>query len=296
MSGHKRALSLILIGVLLVLCLVEGGWTLIPRLFDLAHVGLQDACREGPVWARWASGGFALLLALEILWWIRSRNHRPRWARAILGVTALTMLLTAVPAFMCLGPSTTWYDPTSTPPCWRRMCPRLSTFSAVLGLLQSSADVDTKSIQLYEHDISHTVYWNFKSAHEGSGVAYFVGEDYLAALRMYPKGVTLGTTVRRFGDPDFFSARGGLGEMPWRSVLLVYLNQGILVSGYDVGHWNPQGGRERLDEKTPVFRVTYFDSGATQESLAFLLNRDELMNLKGLQPWQGFGLVPYLTD
>jgi hypothetical protein len=148
-------------------------------------------------------------------------------------------------------------------------------------------------MRFYDYDTFNTIDWHFSSKHQGTGVAYFV-EGRLLALGLYPRGVTLGGVVEKFGEPELFVARSGSADTRWRSVLLLYPEQGVLVSGYDVGHWNPQNGNERLEEGMPVNRIVYFKARTVDDLLIFpsVLSTD----MRAFQPWRGFGLVPYLTD
>jgi hypothetical protein len=156
-------------------------------------------------------------------------------------------------------------------------------------------DVNSRSVR-YDDTWIRTVGWCFASKHEGSGTAIFLQGDSLTAVRLRPEGITLGDTVQAFGEPALFAARGSLGEVRQRSVQFLYPEKGIMISANDFGHWAPQGGKERLEEIMPVSWLLFFDPPVFDD-------RDPFARLMGystdaplleyLQPWQGFGLVPF---
>jgi len=104
--------------------------------------------------------------------------------------------------------------------------------------------------------------------------------------------------VQRFGEPDLFRARGGGFEGGYKFVRLLYRSRGILVSGRDFGHWEPQNGKENLEESISASSILYFDTGAPKDQLAvpYLLGSEVLDDFASFQVWQGFGLVAYTTD
>ena len=287
-------LALILLGVLSVLCFVSGAW--LPCLTFLSHVvatGLDEACRRGGVWTRWVAGLLAIVLVAEIVLYARMRHCRRSWVAFTIGITAIATATMAIPAITCPGPSTVWWDSVPQLPCWSQLCPGQSTDDNVLTTLQARGDINPQSIRFYDYDTFNTIDWSFSSKHQGTGVAYFV-EGRLLAVGLRPRGVTLGGVVEKLGEPQLFVARSGGADTRWRSVQLLYSTQGILVSGYDEGHWNPKNGNERLEKGMPVNRIVYFESGAVDDLLMFPSILPA--GIQDFQPWRGFGLVPYLQD
>jgi hypothetical protein len=158
-------------------------------------------------------------------------------------------------------------------------------------------DVNSRSVR-YDDTWIRAVYWDFTSSHEGSGTAIFLQGDSLTAVRLRPEGITLGDTVQAFGEPALFAARGSFGEVRQRSVQLLYPEKGIMISANDFGHWDPRDGKERLEEIMPVSWLLYFDPPVFDErdSLAKMVGFPaDAWALENLQPWQGFGWVPFAT-
>lgn len=293
-SRKTILLVLMLLGALSVLCFLSGGW--LQCLTFISHVvaiGIDETCRRGGVWTRWAAGVLALVLVSEVALYARMRHRKPTWVLLAIGITTMATVTMAVSALTCLGPSTTWRDSESQLPCWSQICPGQTTYDEVVMILNARRDIDSQSIHFYDYNAFRTINWDFSSKHQGTGAAYFV-EDHVSAVQLYPRGVTLGEVVENLGEPELFAACSGSADTRWRSVLLLYPEQGVLVSGYDVGHWNPQNGNERLEEGMPVNRIAYFRAGAVNDLLVFpsILSTD----VRGFQPWRGFGLVPYLVD
>ncbi|MGB9620181.1 MAG: hypothetical protein ACPL7K_07200, partial [Armatimonadota bacterium] len=293
-SRKPILLVLTLLGALSVLCLLSGGW--LRCLTFLSHVvtiGIGEACRRGGAWTRTAASVLALVLVSEAVLYARMHCRRPTWMLLAMGITTVVTATMAILTLTCLGPSTTWRDTESQLPCWGHICPGQTTYDEVVTILNARPDIDSQSIRFYDYGAFRTITWNFSSKHQGTGTAYFV-EDHVSVVQLYPCGITLGEVVEALGEPELFVARSGSADTRWRSVLLLYPEQGVLVSGYDEGHWNPQNGNERLEEGMPVNRIAYFRAGAVNDLLAFssVLSTD----MQGFQPWKGFGIVPYLVD
>lgn len=293
-SRRAVLLVLMLLVALSVLCFFSGAW--LQCLIFISHVAticLDEICRVGGLWTRWAAGLLILVLVSEIVLYTRMRHRRRFWVAFAIGITAIASATITISAMTCQGPSTAWWDPIPRLPCWSQICPGQTTDDNVLTMLQARGDINPQSIRFYDYDTFNTIDWDFSSKHQGTGVAYFVG-GRLLALELCPRGVTLGGAVEKFGEPELFVARSGSADTRWRSVLLLYPEQGVLVSGYDVGHWNPQNGNERLEEGMPVNRIVYFKAGTVDDLLIFpsVLST----GVRDFQPWRGFGLVPYLQD
>lgn len=291
-SRRSVLLVLMLLVILSVACFFSGAWlqwlAFIPYV---ATICLDGICRVGGLWTRWAAGFLILALISEIVLYTRIRHRRRSWVAFAIGITAIASATTTISAMTCQRPSTAWWDPKSPPPCWSQICPGHASDDNVLTALQARGDINPRSIRFYDYDTFSTIDWDFSSKRQGTGVAYFV-EGRLLALEFCPRGVTLGGAVEKFGEPDLFVARSGSTDTRWRSVLLLYPKQGILVSGYDVGHWNPQNGNERLEKGMPVNRIVYFKTVDDLLTFPSLLSP----SMRDFQPWRGFGLVPYLQN
>jgi len=298
MSGW-RAMLVFLLLVTVACVLVEDlrYWFLLALNFA-ANIWLNDACRTGGAWARWALAALSITVIAEIALWVRMHQRRSDRMAALIGITAMATALVAIPAVRCLGPSTLWRNPTSQPPCWGPLCPGHTSYSQVLDILHSNPDVAADSIRRYEYEGYRIVEWSFAQQDEGRGAAYFFRDGPMLAICFTVHGITLGDAVRTFGEPDLFEARGGGFEGGYRFVRLLYLQRGIEVTGDDRLHWNPQGGKEKLDESMPAERIVFFDTEAPKQHLAvpFLLGSEVLDDFANFQLWQGFGLVSYTTE
>jgi hypothetical protein len=296
----SRRVMFVLLLILVGGCVLVGVlryWLLLALDF-VANILLDDACRTGGTWARWALAGISIAVVAEIALWIRVRPRRPGWVAVLVGITATAAVLVAIPTLSCLGPSTKWVDSSSQPPCWGPICPGRTSHSQVLDILHSDPDVAADSIRRYEYEGYRIVEWSFAQQDEGRGTAYFFRDGPVIAIWFTVHGITLGNVVRRFGEPELFEAGGGGFEGGFRFVRLLYAERGIEITGDDRLHWKPQDGKERLDESMPAERIVFFDTEAPKEQLAvpFLLGSEVLDDFASFQVWQGFGLVTYTTD
>jgi len=139
--------------------------------------------------------------------------------------------------------------------------------------------------------------WKFRRpAPDTYGYAYF-DDDVCTAMSILTYGsLTIADAFGRFGEPELMwmhTEKAGTRE--WVELTLLYSSDGIVVE-VDVD-LPTEGANNYIEmrEKTPVWRVTYFDPGRLQDLLdtEILINERPQSRLGDLMPWPGLGVIQY---
>ena len=196
-------------------------------------------------------------------------------------------------------PSTVLTNPCD-PPCWYGIQPGEMTSVRVLSILMELPWVSgiRERMRGYpRRDELFHLQWAFRRpAPDAYGYAYF-DDDICTSISILTHGsLTISDAFGRFGEPELMwmhTEKAGTRE--WVEVTLLYSSDGIVV---EVDVDLPTEGASNsveMREKTPVWRVTYFDPGRFQDLLdtEILINERPQSRLGDLVPWPGLGVIQH---
>jgi hypothetical protein len=196
-------------------------------------------------------------------------------------------------------PSTVLTNPCD-PPCWHGIQPGEMTSVRVLSILMVLPWVVSIRERMRGYPRSDELFhlqWAFRRpASDTYGYAYF-DDDICTSISILTHGsLTIADALGRFGEPELMwmhTEKAGTRE--WVEVTLLYSSDGIVV---EVDVDLPTEGANNyveMREKTPVWRVTYFDPGRLQDLLdtEILINERPQSRLGDLMPWPGLGVLQY---
>jgi hypothetical protein len=186
------------------------------------------------------------------------------------------------------------------PPCWYGIQPGETVSLDVIATLielpwvQGIRERTLKFPIIYE--LIH-LEWKFKRpAPDSYGFAYF-DDDVCTAISILAYGsLSVADAFARFGEPELMWMHTGKAEArEWIEVTLLYPADGIVI---EMDADRPTGGAGdyvEILEKTPVWRVTYFDPDRFQDLLdtEILINEAPRTRSGDLMPWPGLGVVLY---
>ena len=211
---------------------------------------------------------------------------------AIAGIVAACYHLTRDPSTVLTSPC--------DPPCWYSIHPGEMTSVPVLSILMDLpwAVSIRERVRGYPRsaELVH-LEWKFtRPAPDTYGYAYF-DEDTCTAVSILTYGsLTIADAFGRFGEPELMWMHTEKAEgHEWVEVTLLYSSVGIVV---EVDFDFPAEGASNyveIREKTPVWRVTYFDPDRFQGLLdsEILINERPLNRPGDLVPWPGLGAIHY---
>jgi hypothetical protein len=196
-------------------------------------------------------------------------------------------------------PSTVLANPCD-PPCWYGIQPGEMTSLPVLSILMELPWVSGIRERTRNFPVSDELIhleWMFKRpAPDTYGYAYF-DDDVCTAISILTYGsLTIADAFDRFGKPELMWMHIERVETrEWIEVTLLYAADGIVV---EVDVDLPTAGTSNyveIHEKTPVWRVTYFDPGRLQGLLdtEILINEAPRTRPGDLMPWPGLGVIQY---
>jgi hypothetical protein len=196
-------------------------------------------------------------------------------------------------------PSTVLTSPCD-PPCWYGIQPGQMTSLPVLSILMELPWVSGISERMSNWPVRDELvhlHWSFsRPAPDAYGFAYF-DDDVCTAVSILAHGsLTIAGAFGRFGQPELmWMHTEKVDAREWIEITLLYPADGIVI---EVDVDLPAGGAgeyvEVLD-KTPVWRVTYFDPGRLQDLLdtEILINESPRARSGDFVPWPGLGVMPY---
>jgi hypothetical protein len=196
-------------------------------------------------------------------------------------------------------PSTVLTNPCD-PPCWYGIQPGEMTSVRVLSILMDLPWVGSISERMRGYprrdELFHLRWPYRRPAPDTYGYAYF-DDDICTSISILTHGsLTIADAFGKFGEPELMwmhTEKAGTRE--WVEVTLLYSSDGIVV---EVDIDLPAEGASNyveIREKTPVWRVTYFDPGRFQGLLEteILINERPRNRLVDLMPWPGLGAIHY---
>ena len=211
---------------------------------------------------------------------------------AIVGIVAAWAHFTRDPSTVLTSPC--------DPPCWYGIQPGEMTSVRVLSILMDLPWVGSISERTRNFPVSDELIhleWKFKRpAPDAYGYAYF-DDDTCTSISILTHGsLAISDAFGRFGEPErMWVHTEKAGTREWVEVTLLYSSDGIVVE-VDVD-LPTQGANNYVEmrEKTPVWRVTYFDPGRFQDLLdtEILINESPQSRLGDLMPWPGLGVIQY---
>ena len=217
----------------------------------------------------------------------------------ILLFLAATVGIVATCYHLTRDPSTVLANPCD-PPCWYGIQPGEMTSVPALSILMDLPWVVSIRERMRRYPRNNELIhleWKFsRPVPDTYGYAYF-DDDICTAISILTYGsLTVSDAFGRFGEPELMwmhSEKAGTRE--WVEVTLLYSSDGIVV---EVDIDLPAEGASNyveIREKTPVWRVTYFDPGRFQGLLdtEILINERPRSRLGDLVPWPGLGSIPY---
>jgi hypothetical protein len=186
------------------------------------------------------------------------------------------------------------------PPCWYGIQPGETVSLDVIATLIELPWVQgirerTRNFPIID-ELIH-LEWKFKRpAPDSYGFAYF-DDDVCTAISILAYGsLSVADAFARFGEPELMWMHTGKAEArEWIEVTLLYPADGIVI---EMDADRPTGGAGdyvEILEKTPVWRVTYFDPDRFQDLLdtEILINEAPRTRSGDLMPWPGLGVVLY---
>lgn len=211
---------------------------------------------------------------------------------AAVGVVAAWLHFTREPSTMLTNPC--------DPPCWYGIQPGEMTSLPVLGILMELPWVSGIRERISNFPVSDELIhleWKFiRPAPDSYGYAYF-DDDVCTAISILTHGsLTIADAFGRFGEPELMWVHTEKVETrEWIEVTLLYRAQGVAVE-VDVD-LPTEGAIDQFEVvgKSPVRRVTYFDSGRFQDLLdtEILINEAPRTRPGDLMPWPGLGVMRY---
>ena len=211
---------------------------------------------------------------------------------AIAGIVAACYHLTRDPSTVLTSPC--------DPPCWYDIHPGEMTSVRVLSILMDLPWVVSIRERMHRYprnnELGHLEWRFWRPAPDTYGYAYF-DDDICTAVSILSYGsLTIADAFGRFGEPELmWMHTEKAGGHEWVEVTLLYNSVGIVV---EVDFDLPAEGASNyieIREKTPVWRVTYFDPGRLQGLLdtEILVNERPRNRPGDLMPWPGLGAIHY---
>ncbi len=134
--------------------------------------------------------------------------------------------------------------------------------------------------------------WSFTGPVTGFGVLNFK-DGMLKKIWLYQTGITLGTTIDKFGPPEqVFPTYQPGGKGIQLSVTFYYPAKGILIETYDPPQGDVKRGREDITRDQIVYEIELFVPSNLKDTLNEReYGKQERIDyiLQYLQPWPGFG-------
>lgn len=192
-------------------------------------------------------------------------------------------------------PSVLFTNTTCEPPCWAGIQPGITTYQQIYARLNLVEQIDQTSIaENYNRDGSNeSIFWYFSRPAEDSAGSIYLLNNQVSAISILTVGsLTLTGIIEKLGAPDQYWSEIGVGEnREYTDIFLLYPEKGYCIEL--VIDLRDSSGSVTVKEKTPVYRVTYFDPKLYQDLLKTkLLITTPTKDRKGsFQAWTGFGTI-----
>ena len=210
----------------------------------------------------------------------------------IAGIVAACYHLTRDPSTVLTSPC--------DPPCWYGIQPGEMTSVRVLSILMDLSWVVSIRERMRNYprndELVHLEWKFWRPTPDTYGYAYFDDDTCTAVSILTYGSLTIADTFGRFGEPELmWMHTEKAGGQEWVEVTLLYSSVGIVVEvDFDLPA-EGAGNYVEIREKTPVWRVTYFDPGRFQPLLdtKILINERPQKRMGDLMPWPGLGAIHY---
>ncbi|MGC9334056.1 MAG: hypothetical protein ACP5JJ_07910 [Anaerolineae bacterium] len=196
-------------------------------------------------------------------------------------------------------PSTVLTNPCD-PPCWYGIQPGEMTSLRVLSILMELPWVSGIRERMRgfpaRDELEHLEWKLSRPVPDAYGYAYF-DDDLCTAVSILTYGsLTIADAFDRFGEPELmWMHTEKVGTREWIEVTLLWDSDGIVVE-VDVD-FPAQGVSNYVEilEKTPIWRVTYFDPSRFEDLLdtEILINETPRARVGEPVPWPGLGAIPW---
>lgn len=204
-------------------------------------------------------------------------------------IVLLWLLLTLAGCASSQNPTVALGDAICASPCWYGLTPGQTTMIQAQNALQALSFI-AQPPRMQPDNIS----WSFAGPVAGYGVLDFKN-DVLKQVRLYITGITLGTTIDKFGPPEHvFPTYQPGGDGAQYSLTLYYPAHGIMVETYDKPQGDLKRGKENITRTLAVYEIDLFAPSNLQDFLndhEFGYGSQERIDyiLQYLQSWPGFG-------
>jgi hypothetical protein len=191
-------------------------------------------------------------------------------------------------------------DTLCEPPCWQNIQPGVSSSEYALRALRETPFLaSTPSVAPIQiDDVRSYDSWTFQeNIRETSGRITFFN-NRVAYIRFHVNNnLRINEMITYYGEPELFSAISGWNDSRWLEVGWIYPTRGVLITHFD-HNWRPRGNYASITPDLPVYDVYYFDPNLFDtlvETVFFSTAKQEVIK-KSIQPWAGYGLVPYIEE
>ena len=214
---------------------------------------------------------------------------------AIVGIVAAWAHFTRDPSTVLTSPC--------DPPCWYGIQPGEMTSVRVLSILMDLPSVFSIRERMRRHPRSDELFhleWRFgRPTPDALGYAYFDDDTCTAVSILTHGSLTVADAFGRFGEPELmWMHTEKVGAQEWLEVTLLYSSVGTVVEvDFDLPA-EGAGNYVEIRERSPVWRVTYFDPGRFQDLLdsEILINERPRNRPGDLMPWPGLGAIHYTKE
>ncbi len=192
-------------------------------------------------------------------------------------------------------------DPVCQYPCWQNITPGRTTFVQAVEILSQSMFFDSKGFSPTPSQIIEAYgysSWVFTKSVREMGLVLYNIDDYVVLLDFsVSRNIHIEEMMDFYGEPELISVISGTAGSRWLDASWIYPSKGVVISLFDY-RWKPEGAYARITPEMDIFDVYYFDTDAYEslmEKGMIIHNYWDIIQ-KSIQPWNGYGLVPYVEE
>jgi hypothetical protein len=192
-------------------------------------------------------------------------------------------------------PSVLLTDTVCQAPCWAGIRPGKTTYQQVNGYLSKVETIDQTTInENFNKDGSiKSVFWYFARPGEDSAGSVYFTKDQVTTISILTIGsLNLVDIIEKLGPPVEYWSEIGTGEdREYADVFLLYPEKGVCLNlVIDV---SGSSKTVTIKEKTPIYRVTYFDPKQYQDLIKteLIITVPYSIHNGMFQTWPGYGPI-----